>query len=100
MREVDDLLPSVALVKARRRKWTVAAQSAADLRRRKGTTRSTTSRSSREDIRLEVIVENMNAENGGVEISSREEDTVSDTTQSSDDGGNILRLQDRLEAQR
>ena len=100
MREVDDLLPSVALVKARTSKWTVAAQSVADLRHRKGTTRSTTSRSSREDIRLAVIVENINAENGGVEILPLEEDTVSDTTQSSDDGGNILRLQDRLEAQR
>ena len=98
MREVDDLLPSVALVKARRRKWT--AQSAADLRRRKGTTKSTTSRSGGDDIRLEVVVGNINAENGGVEISSREEDTVSDTTQSSDDGGNFLLLQDRLEAQR
>ena len=100
MREVDDLLPSVALVKARRRRRT--AQSAADLRRRTGTTRSTTSRSSRsrEEIRLQVIVENMNADNGGVEMSSLEEDTVSDTTQSSDNSGNILTLHDRLAAQR
>ena len=100
MREVDDLLPSVALVTARKRKGT--AQPGADLRRRTGSTRSTTSRGSRsrEEIRLAVIVENMNADNGGVEMSSLEEDTVSDTTQSSDDGGNILRLQDRLAAQR
>ena len=97
MREVDDLLPSVALVNARRRRGTA---SAADLRRRKGTTRSTTSRGNREEIRLQVIVENMNADNGGVEMSSREEDTVSDTTQSSDNSGNILTLSDRLEAQR